>query len=137
MAITSPRQSSRDFRVAPPAFYGDLEAMLARGEINRALQEIVEWIRLTVETVNGLMDGRHNGHGTVTLTESSATTTLLDRRISANTKIHLEEIHANAATERGAGGLYLTYPNVTKGQAVINHVNSATADRTFSYVLAG
>ncbi len=137
MAITSPRQSSRDFRVPPPAFYGDLDDMLARGDVKGVFQQIIEWQRLSNEATFGLMEGRHNGHGTVTLALSSATTTLLDRRIGANTKIHLEEIHANAAAERGAGGLYLTYPNVTKGQAVINHVNSATADRTFSYVLAG
>ena len=137
MAISSPRQSSRDFRVAPPAFYGDLNALLARGETERALQEIVEWQRLTVETVNGMMEGRHNGHGTVTLTASSATTTFLDRRISANTKIFLMPTTANAAAEVGAGGLFFTWPNVTAGTAVLNHANNSQVDRTFSYVLAG
>jgi len=111
--------------------------MLARGDTARALQQIVEWLRLTAETVNGLMEGRHNGHGTVTLATSSATTTLADRRISANTKILLMPTTANAATEVGAGGLYFTYPNTTKGVATLNHVNSSTVGRTFSYVLAG
>ncbi len=147
MAVASPRATSRNFRVAPPAFYGDLDAILNRGDpqdvgqviINAktALQEIIEWQRLTVEVVNGLMAGRHNAHGTVTLTASSATTTLSDRRISANTKVLLTPTTANAAAEVGAGGLFLTYPNVTKGVAIINNANNSQVDRDFVYALAG
>ena len=147
MAIASPRATSRNFRVAPPTFYGDLDAILNRGDpkdvgqviINAklALQEIIEWQRLTVEVVNNMMAGRHNAHGTVTLTASQATTTLSDRRISAKTKVFLTATTANAAAEVGAGGLYQTFPNVTAGAAVLNHASNAQTDRDFVYVLAG
>ena len=137
MAISSPRATSRNFRVAPEAFYGDLDAMLERGDVKLALQEIIEWQRLTVEVVNGLMAGRHNAHGTVTLTANQATTTLADRRVSANTKVFLFPTTANAAAEVGAGTLYQTYPNVTAGSAVLNHASNAQADRVFTYLLAG
>ena len=86
--------------------------MLARDDVKGVLQQIIEWQRLSVETTFGLMDGRHNGHGTVTLAASVATTTLADRRISANTKIFLFATTANAAAEAGAGGFFQTYPNM-------------------------
>lgn len=145
MAITSPRATARDFRIAPPAFYGDIERSLQEAVpdpgLRRPLQDIfrqmIEWQLLTNEVVNGLMAGRHNGHGTVTLTANQATTTLADRRISANTKVILMSTTANAAAEVAAGGLFQTYPNVAEGAVVINQANNAQVDRDFVYVLAG
>jgi hypothetical protein len=46
--------------------------------------------RNTAEVVNGIMNGKTNNHGTVTLATSNATTTTIyDQRISADTKIVL------------------------------------------------
>ena len=135
MAIVSPRASARDRRVAPPAFYGDLDALLERGDLKRALQEIIEWQRLTVGVVNGLMAGKHNAGGSFTLTANVAASTLTDRRICAATKIFLFPQTANAATEIAT--LFQTYPNVTAKQAVFNHASNAQTDRTFSFLLAG
>lgn len=145
MPVSSPRATARDFRIAPPAFYGDVARALEqaipdpveRRPLQDIFRQVIEWQRLTNEVVNGLMAGRHNGHGTMTLTANQATTTLADRRISANTKVILMPTTANAAAEVAAGGLFQTYPNVTEGEIVLNNADNAQSDREFVYVLAG
>ncbi len=96
---------------------------------------MVEWQRLSADVINGLMDGKDNATGTLTLTINVAATTLIDRRIGPDTIVDPIATTANAATEIAT--LFQTLPNVTRGQAVLNHVNSATADRTFAYSLRG
>ncbi len=142
---TSPRSSSRSFRIAPLAFYGDLEGNLqkaipdpvARSSLRDILWQLIEWQRLSTEVLNLAMQGKLNNGGTVTLATSSATTTITDPRIGADTEVILVPTTANAAAEVGGGTLYQTYPNVTENQAVLNHVNSATADRTYAFALNG
>ena len=140
MPVTSPRASKRAFRIAPPAFYGNINDAIALAQAGdlRGLQallwEIVEWQRLQAETVNGLMNGKDNGTGQLTLTASSATTTLTDKRIGPDTKIVLIPLDSNAAAELVA--LYQDLPNVTEGEAILNHNNLATV-RTFAYALRG
>jgi hypothetical protein len=141
--VTSPRASARDFRIAPPAFYGDvgraLEEAIPDPEARRPLRslftQLIEWQRLTVEVVNRAMDGKLNARGTVTLDANQATTTLLDRRIGPDSVILLMPTTANAATELAT--LYQDYPNTTQGQAVLNHANNAQTDRDFAYFLLG
>lgn len=65
----------------------------------------------------------------VTLTVSSATTTISDTRILDGANISLTPKTASAAVEIGAGTLYVS--SISKGAAVLNHVNSAVADRTY------
>lgn len=144
MPIVSPRAQKKAHRLAPIAFYADLERLFEtipfpemRSAIHRTIWEMTEWQRQGFEVVNGLADGKHNAHGLITLALSVATTTLADRRIGADTKIFLTEHTANASAERAAGGLFMTHPNATQGQAVINHANNATTGRTFGYLLAG
>ncbi len=145
MALTSPRASARRYQKAPPAFYGDIDdalrAALPGGDeavdltrLRALLWQIVEWQRLSAEVINQLMDGKDNATGTLTLTINVATTTLIDRRIGPDTIVLLEPTSANAKAE---GTPWQTLPNITRGQAVLNHVNSATAGRTFGFVLRG
>lgn len=142
MPVSSPRATARDFRIPPPAFYGDIGRALEvaipdpikRAPLRDIFRQMIEWQRLTVEAVTSLRDGHHNGHGTVTLDANQASTTLLDRRIGANTKIQLNPTSANAKAE---GIPWHTYPNMTEGQAVLNHTNNAQTDRSYSYILAG
>ena len=96
-----------------------------------------EHLRKLAEAINRLYDGKINATGTVTLTASQATTTLTDRRIGLNTKVYLTSTTANASAEIGAGAIYLTFPNTTEGQAVINHANNSQSDRTFGFALLG
>jgi len=145
MAVTSPRATARDFRIAPNAFHGDLDIVLEkampdeeqRGAMKELFRQMIEWQRLSVEVLNRAMDGKLNALGSVTLTESVATTTLLDRRIGADSVILPMPTTANAAAEIGAGGFFQTVPNVTLGQMVLNHANNAQVDRTFIYALLG
>ena len=145
MPIPSPRASARSFRVAPPAFYGDVNHALEeaipdpamRGPLRDLVWQLIEWSRLLSEVLNGAMVGKLNNGGTVTLAASVATTTVTDLRIGPDTKLVLVPTTANAAAEVGAGGLYQTYPNVTKEQAVLNHASNAQTDRDFRFSLMG
>ncbi len=145
MPVSSPRASARDFRIAPPAFYGDVDRALEaaipdpveRAPLLDIFRQFIEWQRLTVEVVNRAMDGKLNARGTVTLTANQATTTLSDRRIGPDSVILPMPATANAAAEVGAGTLFQTYPNVTLGQMTINHANKAQSDRDFAYALIG
>ena len=142
MVIASPRASARSFRIAPPAFYGDLDTLLEeaipdpveRAPLRDLLGQLIEWQRLSVEVVNGMMTGKHNATGTITLTANQATTTITDPRIGVDTKIILHPTTANAKAE---GTPWQTVPNATADQAVLNHVNSAQVDRTYGFILAG
>ena len=117
MPITSPRASARSFPSVPVVWNGPTE----------------EWIRLVAEAVRGLQDGKILATGTVTLTASSATTTLSDRRIGPNSVILLMPTTANAA-----GALATTYVNArTNESATINHTSNAQSDKTFAYAILG
>jgi len=88
-------------------------------------------------TANAILQGRLNNVISVTLTASSASTTITDARIGLNTALILVPTTANASAEIGAGTIYQTFPNATKNQAVINHANNAQTDRTFRAVMIG
>lgn len=135
MAIASPRKDSRNFPIAPEAFYGDLDMLLKKENPKPVFRQVFEWVRQIAQTHNRTQAGKTNNLGTFTVGTSSATTTLVDRRIGAKSIIHFHPTTANGAAEIAT--LWQTYPNVTKGQAVINHVNSATAGRTFAYTVFG
>jgi hypothetical protein len=92
----------------------------------------VSWL---VQAINQLIQGRNNVSGTVTLTLNAATTTVTNPAISASSQPQLFPKTANAATELGAGGMYVSA--VAAGSFTITHVNSATASRTFGWVALG
>ncbi len=120
MAVTSPRASAFAYPTAPLEWADEKE-----------------WSRKLAEAINRLYDGKVNTRSTLTLAASQATTTLTDRRIGAETAVVLVPTTANASAEIGAGTIYQTFPNATKGQAVINHANNSQADRSFISVLLG
>lgn len=82
----------------------------------------------TRTVLNETQKGRLNNGGEVTLTANSATTTIVDDLITTNSRLLFAPKTASAKTE----GI----PNQddpTSGQIVINHTNSAVADRTYVY----
>lgn len=81
--------------------------------------------------------GRSNAVGTVTLTLNSATTVVTTRTgtCAPGSVPILIPTTANAATEFGAGTWYIS--SVGVDTFTITHVNSATATRTFLYVIVG
>ena len=114
--IASPRASGRSYPT-PPRNWSDLN----------------EWCRKLAEAVIGIMDGKINATGSVTLTVSSATTTLSDRRIGANSVLLFMAATSNAAAARS--GLYVTARD--DGSATLNHASNAQTDKTFGYAVLG
>lgn len=83
--------------------------------------------------VAGIMNGRQNNIGEITLTANAATTTVTDTLINENSVITLMPMTANAA-----GAIATTYFDApTQGSVVINHANNAQADKTFRYEVTG
>lgn len=120
MVISSPRAGSTASPLAPLEWGDDKEHK-----------------RKIAEVANRALIGKTNNVTTVTLTASSATTTITDRRIGYNTVVILVPTTANASAEFGNGTIYQTYPNATKNQAVINHANNAQSDRTYAVAFVG
>jgi hypothetical protein len=80
--------------------------------------------------VNNILNGKINSTGNVTLTNSSATTTLYDARIGDDSVILFMPTTSDASTEN----IYVT--GRQKGQATLNHAN-ATTTRSFGYIVFG
>jgi len=85
------------------------------------------------DAINNILQGKTNNRGSITLTASSATSTLSDKRIGADSVILLQPTTANAAAELAT--LYFGTPG--DGSVTINHANNAQVDRTFKYVVIG
>ena len=117
MPVTSPRADALQ-RSTPAPLYGNPE-------------NLPEWIRLVAQHVLLLADGRVNTVGEVTLTLSSATTTLTDTRINPGSFIGLEPINSDGASESPR-----PYAVPGDGSAVINHASN-TLTRTYKYVIFG
>jgi hypothetical protein len=103
------------------------------------MTDVNEWLRLIAYKVNDIMNGKTNNTGTVTLTASAGSTTVSEAagRIGAATVILFMPTTANAATEFGAGTMYVSARSVSGNTFTITHTNGLSADRTFYYVLVG
>lgn len=92
-------------------------------------------LKKIVLAIQQLAAGRSNATGIVTLVAGTATTTVSDTNCAAGTVPLFTPTTANAATEVGNGTMYVSA--VANGSFTITHANSATAGRTFLYVLQG
>ena len=101
--------------------------------------ESTDFDRDVVQVVNGIMLGKTNNIGTITLAANQATTTVTvaSGLIGESSVILFSPTTANAANEYGAGTLYVSARDVLNNQFTITHVNNAQTDRTFSYVFIG
>jgi hypothetical protein len=88
--------------------------------------------RAVAEVVRGIMDGKTNNTGEITLTQSSTTTTLTDRRIGPTTVILFSPINQKAAAE--IAGLYVSARG--QGTATLTH-GSHNFDMKYAYALIG
>lgn len=90
--------------------------------------------RAISEVVNGIMNGKTNNTGTITLTQSATSTTLNDRRISGDSVILFMPLNDHAADELAHGHMYVS----SRGQATatITH-GSHTHEMQFAYVVIG
>jgi len=90
--------------------------------------------RSTADVVNGVMNGKTNNTGSITLATGGATTTTLnDRRIGADSVIMF--VRASAAAYADANPVYAS--NQGQGTATVNHAANSTADKTYKYVVVG
>lgn len=92
-------------------------------------------LKRIVESVRALYQGRSDAVGSVTLTPNVSTTTVTTVACGLGSKVQLTEATASAATERGAGTMYVS--SVLQGSFVITHANNATADRTYYWSIHG
>jgi hypothetical protein len=91
--------------------------------------------RETIRRINELLQGRANVTLEVTLAAGAATTTVRDARISEQAFVEFMPLTANAATEKGAGTLYVSAQ--TAGEMTVTHVNNGQTDRTFRLAILG
>lgn len=89
--------------------------------------------RAVAEIVNGIMNGKTNNTGTITLSESSTTTTLVDARIGKESVILFTPLSSHSAAEMAH--LYISAQ--TNGSATITHRNTGHADLNFQYIVVG
>lgn len=94
---------------------------------------------LLARAIADLLQGKLYCTGSVTLTDSSATTDVVDRRLGATSVILFQPLTSNAAAEIGNGTMYIQtsdydIPNRT---FTINHANNSQTDRDFYYILIG
>jgi hypothetical protein len=91
--------------------------------------------REVAQVVRGLMDGKSNNTGEVTLDTGSTTTVVTEFRAGAKSYIGLMPQTSNAAAEIGNGTIYVS----SRGdqQFTLTHASNAQNDRTFTYVVIG
>ena len=90
--------------------------------------------RAVAEVVRGVMDGKTNNTGSVTLaTGGATTTTLTDRRIGPDSVIVF--VPASTAANADATRVYASAQG--QGTATVNHAANITADKTYRYAVIG
>jgi hypothetical protein len=97
------------------------------------LEGLQRWAIHAYAIVNNILRGKLNCTGEITLTASSATTTLTDARITAASYIDFMPTTANAANAKTT--LYVSAR--TTGEATLTHASDPTTDRTFVYSITG
>ncbi len=97
----------------------------------RETSDLLSWIRRAAIVLESLLENKHRATGSVTLTLSSLTTTLTDRRIGPNSVVHL------SAEDVGAGGEVGVYIDTYGDQTCTIHHGSSTVTRTFRYSIQG
>lgn len=85
--------------------------------------------------INGIIDGRTDNYGSVTLTASTAATVVSEARVTDYSTVILTPRTANAAAELGAGGMYVSA--MANGSFTITHASNGQTDRTFDYSWSG
>lgn len=99
---------------------------------------IDEWALQGTKTINGVLQGKTNNTGTFTLTAStvSSSFTVAEGIIGQNSEIFFTPHTPNAATEFGAGSIYIT-KDVANTKFIVTHASTADADKIFGYIVVG
>lgn len=92
------------------------------------------FLKNVVKSLNLAIDGKLNCTGEFTCTANAGSTTIKNILCTENSMVLISPTTANAATEFGAGSIYIVS---AAGQFQVFHVNSATTARTFRYAIIG
>ena len=107
---------------------------MARSDMYRGLNPTGADPREISEVTNGVLNGKTNNTGNVTLNASSATTTTIsDERIGYNSIIMLMPTTANAASS--LTNVYVSAR--AKGSATLTHSANTNTDKTYGYIIVG
>jgi hypothetical protein len=90
--------------------------------------------RAVAEVVRGIMDGKTNNTGEISLNQGATSTTLTDRRIGPNSVILFMPLNDNAADELAHGHMYVSVRG--QGTATITHGNHMH-EMLFAYAVIG
>jgi hypothetical protein len=90
--------------------------------------------RAVAEVVRGIMDGKTNNTGGITLNQGATSTTMNDRRIGSNSVILFMPLNDHGADELAHGHMYVSARG--QGTATITHGNHMH-DMIFAYVVIG
>lgn len=101
--------------------------------VPEAMANQEEHRRKIARLANNLLQGKTNNVIQVTLTASSTTTTVTDKRIGAYTGLFFSPLTADAAA--AMSGLYVSAQ--VNGSATLTHGSTASVDRTFNVLLVG
>ena len=97
----------------------------------RTLNYMGSNLREISEVTNGIMDGKTNNTGSITLRASNTTTTITDERLGFDSIILLSPLTANAAAQTP----YIS--TKAKGSVIITHTSTAHTDLNFDYIIVG
>ena len=90
--------------------------------------------RAVAEVVRGIMDGKTNNTGSITLAVGGATTTAMtDRRIGPDSVIVF--VPASTAANADSSRIYTSAQG--QGTATVNHVTNIVANKTYRYAIIG
>jgi hypothetical protein len=90
--------------------------------------------RAVAEVVRGIMDGKTNNTGSITLATGGATsTTLTDRRIGPDSVIVF--VPASSAANADSARIYASSQG--QGTCTVNHVTNIVANKTYRYAIIG
>jgi len=92
-------------------------------------------IKKLILSLQQIAAGRSNAVGSVTLTASTATTTVSDDNCAEGSTPILVPTTAHASAEFGNGTIYISA--VANKSFTITHASNTQADRTFLYALIG
>lgn len=91
------------------------------------------FVKRLFETLENIYKGRTRNTGTVTLTQSAASTVVQDPLFESSQAVMFSPLTATAAAE--AGSMYVSSKGA--GTFTITHSNTADADKTFDYLIVG
>jgi hypothetical protein len=98
-----------------------------------------DWAIYVRNVVNGCLEGKTNNTGSVTLsTSTSSTTVVLARgRLGPNTVILFQPTTSNAAIEVSTATMWVSTMDSLNNKFVLTNAINNQNDRTFNFVLIG